>query len=154
MKANELNVANNKTRTRSGRGISAGRGKTAGRGTKGQNSRAGGKRRPGFEGGQNPIFQRLPKKKGFRSYKPEVATLTTGQIATLGAKVDNTTLSEAGLIADPYVNVKVVVKGEITKKHTVALQGASEAAVKMIEKAGGSFSEAGRMQRPKTKKSE
>ena len=151
MKAHELNVTGNKTRTRSGRGIAAGRGKTAGRGTKGQNSRAGGKRRPGFEGGQNPIFQRLPKKRGFRSYKPEVIAITTAQLSALGAKVNNKTLFEAGLIADEYTDVKVVVKGELSKKQTVELQYASASAIEMIEKAGGSFTATGRMQRPAKK---
>ncbi len=153
MKAHELQTAEQKSRTRAGRGISAGRGKTAGRGTKGQNARAGAKRRPGFEGGQNPMFKRLPKTRGFKSFRTPTVTLTTGQLDRLGAKVDNKSLFEAGLIEDLYRNVKVVVKGEVSKKHAVELQAASAAAVKSIEKAGGSFKVVGRIQRPKTKKS-
>ena len=154
MKSHELNTAENQSATRPGRGIAAGRGKTAGRGTKGQNSRSGGKRRAGFEGGQNPIFQRLPKKRGFRSYKPEVVTITTGQVDKVGSSITNATLLENGLIEDLHQNVKVVVKGEVAKKHTVEVQGASKAAVAAIEKAGGTFTEVGRIQRPKTNKPE
>ncbi len=154
MKSHELKTASNQERTRPGRGISAGRGKTAGRGTKGQNSRTGGKRRPGFEGGQNPMFKRIPKARGFTSYRSGSVTVTTQQLDQLGVKVDNTTLFEAGVIEDIYVDVKVVSKGELKKKHTVELQGASASAVKSIESAGGSFKNVGRMQRPSTKKSE
>ena len=119
MKAHELTTQSEKTKKRAGRGIAAGRGKTAGRGTKGQNARAGGKRRPGFEGGQNPIFQRLPKKLGFTSFKAPSITITTAALDGLGVKVDNDALFEAGLIEHPYVDVKVVVKGDLKKKHTV-----------------------------------
>ena len=69
MKYHELQVNSNRDARRVGRGISAGQGKTAGRGTKGQRSRTGSGRRPGFEGGQNPLMQRLPKLPGFRSIR-------------------------------------------------------------------------------------
>ena len=152
MKAHELNVTSKKDGIRPGRGIAAGRGKTAGRGTKGQNSRAGGKRRPGFEGGQNPIFKRLPKARGFNSHRTGLTTITTGQIADLGAKVNNQTLLDAGLIDDLYIDVKVVTKGEMSKAQSVQLAAASQSAIAMIEKAGGSFESAGRAQRPKSEK--
>ncbi len=154
MKSHELTTSANQNATRPGRGISAGRGKTAGRGTKGQNSRAGGKRRPGFEGGQNPMFKRTPKVRGFKSFREAKVTITTAQIDELGAKVDNTALFEAGLIEHPHVSVKVVDKGELKKKHTVELQAASAGAIKGIEKAGGTFKQTGRPQRPAAKKSE
>lgn len=154
MKSHELKTVQTKTAIRPGRGIAAGRGKTAGRGTKGQNSRAGGKRRPGFEGGQNPLFQRLPKKRGFRTFRTAPDTITTAQLDSLDAKVDNQSLFESGLIEDLYVDVKVVVKGEVSKKHTVDLYAASKAAVAMIEKAGGSFNQIERQKRPKSQKTD
>jgi len=151
MKSHEFNVTKTKSSVRPGRGISAGRGKTAGRGTKGQNSRSGGKRRPGFEGGQNPIFRRIPKKRGFRSYKSPAETVLTAQLETLSGKVTNHTLADAGMVSNPYVSAKVVASGELTKKLTVELQAASKSAIEMIEKASGSFNKVSRVQRPAKK---
>ena len=139
MKAHELEVGNNKTRTRVGRGIAAGRGKTAGRGTKGQNARAGGKRRPGFEGGQTPFLQRIPKKRGFTSHRQAKETVYTGQLDALGDQIDHRVLFDAGLTTSLYNDVKLVVNGEVSKKHTVLLDAASAQAVVALEKAGGSF---------------
>lgn len=140
MKYHELNASSNRTRKRVGRGIAAGGGKTAGRGTKGQSARTGGKRRPGFEGGQNPLTQRLPKKKGFKSLKTPKQVVYTGQLDNLKSKtVDITTLVNAKLITNPYEGVKLVVKGELKSAVKVSLQGASATAVQMLEKAGGSF---------------
>jgi large subunit ribosomal protein L15 len=140
MKYNELNVTKSKSIKRVGRGIAAGQGKTAGRGTKGQNSRTGSSRRPGFEGGQNPLMQRFPKLRGFRSGKVAADVVYTSQLEDISAKtIDNAVLAEAGLVANAYTNVKLVVKGELTKPKTVKLQGASAQAVALLEKAGGSF---------------
>lgn len=140
MKYHELSVSKRKSPKRVGRGIAAGQGKTAGRGTKGQNSRTGSSRRPGFEGGQNPLMQRLPKLHGFRSFKSKAEVVYTGQLEQLKAKnVTTETLAEAGLISNAYVVVKVLVKGELTKAVTVKLQAASESAIAAIQKAGGSF---------------
>lgn len=139
MKFNELNLTSNRSRKRVGRGISAGGGKTAGRGTKGQKSRTGKGRRPGFEGGQNPLMQRLPKRSGFRSIRVVAENVYTGQLDSLGATVDNFTLAEAGLVSNPYVCVKLICKGEVTKKKAVKIQIASANAISMVEKAGGSF---------------
>jgi large subunit ribosomal protein L15 len=151
MKYNELNVAKAKAPKRVGRGIAAGQGKTAGRGTKGQNSRTGSSRKPGFEGGQNPLMQRLPKLRGFRSSKVAPEVVYTGQLDALtGKTVDNAALAEAKLVSNAFVSVKLVVKGEITKPKTVALQAASATAIAAIEKAGGSFVTADRQQRPVT----
>ncbi len=139
MKYNELNVASNKSGRRVGRGIAAGRGKTAGRGTKGQGARKGSTRKPGFEGGQNPLMQRLPKMPGFKSIRPKAENIYTGQLDSLSGVVDNFTIFNAGLTSSPYVKVKLVVKGEVTKKTVVKIQGASENAAAMVQKAGGTF---------------
>lgn len=151
MKFHELQVTRFNRSKRVGRGIAAGRGKTAGRGTKGQKARAGSSKKPGFEGGQNPLMQRLPKLRGFRSFRLAAETVYTGDLeAFANKKVTTVELAEAGLISSPYVSVKLVVKGELTKKVTVELQGASVAAIEAVEKAGGSFKKVPRLARPKT----
>lgn len=139
MKVNELQVSKNRAGRRVGRGISAGRGKTAGRGTKGYGSRTGSKRKPGFEGGQNPLMQRLPKVRGFRSHKIKTENVYTGQINEVKGTVTNLSLFEADLISSPYTKIKLIARGEITKKLTVKLQAASKPAIEAIQKAGGSF---------------
>ena len=149
MKYHELETSANKPARRVGRGISAGQGKTAGRGTKGQKSRTGSSRRPGFEGGQNPLMQRLPKLRGFKSKRVPAENVYTGQLNDLGAKVDNTTLAEAGITSSPYVRVKLVLNGDVTKKVTVSLQGASENAAAAVQKAGGTFTTVPQVMRPK-----
>lgn len=151
MKYNQLNVSSHKSASRVGRGISAGGGKTAGRGTKGQKSRTGSGRRPGFEGGQNPLVQRLPKLRGFRSHRTPMEVVYTGQLDALGVTIDNAALAAAGLVTSPYTSVKVVVKGDVTKKHTITLQAASENAVEAVQKAGGTFNAVSRVGRPVTK---
>lgn len=152
MKFHELDITANKSPKRVGRGISAGQGKTAGRGTKGQKARTGSSRRPGFEGGQNPLMQRLPKLRGFTSKRVPAENVYTGQLNDLGAKVDNFVLAEAGITSSPYVRVKLVVKGDITKKVTVSLQAASENAVAAVQKAGGSFTVTPQVMRQKQDK--
>ena len=154
MKYHELNTQAKKQSSRVGRGIAAGGGKTAGRGTKGQNSRAGGGVRPGFEGGQNPLMNRLPKLRGFRAVRPKAEVVYTSQLNNLGASVDNAKLAEAGLISSPYIKVKVVLNGELTKKVSLSTQGASKSAVKAIEKAGGSFTQVEVPKRQSAKKSD
>jgi large subunit ribosomal protein L15 len=139
MKVHELNVSSHTRKSRVGRGIAAGQGKTAGRGTKGQGSRAGNDRRPGFEGGQNPLMQRLPKLRGFKSHRPKAETIYTGQLELVKGVVDNFSLFEAGLVMSPYSTVKLIQRGEVTKKFTVKLQGSSASATEAIKKAGGSF---------------
>jgi large subunit ribosomal protein L15 len=140
MKYHELQTASHKNPKRVGRGISAGQGKTAGRGTKGQKSRTGSGARPGFEGGQNPLMQRMPKLPGFRSVRVKAELVYTSQLDQFAGKTaDNYTVAEAGLTSSPYVRVKLVQKGEVTKKVSVKLQAASEGAKAAVEKAGGSF---------------
>jgi large subunit ribosomal protein L15 len=152
MKYNELNVKSNRSPRRVGRGISAGRGKTAGRGTKGQGSRKSGGVRLGFEGGQMPLSMRLPKLRGFKSKRPVVEVIYTGQLNSIKkAKIDSTVLAEAGLISNPHVFVKLLLKGEITVKIDVTLTGASASAIKELEKAGGSFKQVGRLPRQAAK---
>lgn len=153
MKFNELDTAKQKQARRVGRGISAGRGKTAGRGTKGQGARTGSSRKPGFAGGQNPLMQKLPKLPGFTSYRTPAEVVYTGQLEQFANKtVDANVLAQAGLISNAYVSVKVVVKGDLTKKVTVKLPRATDSAIAVIQGAGGSFEKTERLSRPKTTK--
>ena len=151
MKFHELSIGKNKASTRVGRGIAAGKGKTAGRGTKGQGARTGSKAKPGFAGGANPLMQKLPKLPGFKSHRTPPEVVYTGQLDQFVNKtVDAEVLAQAGLISSPYVRVKLISKGEISKKVTVKLSGASESAIAAVQSAGGSFEPAARLQRPKT----
>ncbi len=155
MKYHELQASSKKNGKRVGRGIAAGQGKTAGRGTKGQMARTGAKRKPGFEGGQNPLMQRLPKLPGFTSKRVPAEVVYTGQLDTVSAKtVDTVALAEAGLISSAYVVVKLLVKGDVTKKHDVKLQNASAAAIEAVQKVGGSFEKVARLARIATRKKE
>lgn len=140
MKYHELITTPNRPSHRVGRGISAGQGKTAGRGTKGQKAREGNGRRPGFEGGQNPLMQRLPKLPGFTSHTPKMENVYTEQLELMKTTtIDNFTLAEASLTSSPYVRVKLIVKGSLSRKVAVNLQAASKTAVNMVQKAGGVF---------------
>jgi large subunit ribosomal protein L15 len=153
MKYGELIVKSNKKNNRVGRGIAAGQGKTAGRGTKGQKSRTGSSKKPGFEGGSNPLIQRMPKLKGFNSHKKAVANVYTGQLQALKTKtVDNETLAKAGLIENQHLVVKLITKGDLTNQLDVKLQSASKSAIAAIEKAGGKFTIVDQVPRKSTKK--
>jgi large subunit ribosomal protein L15 len=157
MKYHELKTEPKRSARRVGRGIAAGQGKTAGRGTKGQRSRAGSSAKPGFAGGQTPLMQKLPKLPGFRSRRTPAETVYTGQLEQLkSATVTAETLAEAGLISNAYVDVKLLVKGELKKKIAVKLPAASASAIEAVQKAGGTFEKTARLARPKTstKKSE
>ena len=152
MKYNELTVKRQRKVQRVGRGISAGRGKTAGRGTKGQGSRKS-PIRAGFEGGQMPLYMRLPKLRGFKSHRPTIETVYTGQLDKVsGATVDTTSLHKAGLISNPHVSVKLIVKGDLRSKKTVKLPRASQTAIAAIKKAGGTYERVEQLGRPTTKK--
>lgn len=154
MKFNELQVSRQKRPTRVGRGISAGKGKTAGRGTKGQGARKS-TVKPGFEGGQMPLYMRLPKLRGFKSKRDTIEEVYTGQLDSIkGLVIDNKTLHEAGMLSSPFTSAKLILRGELKSKKTVRLQGASASAVDMVEKAGGSFEKINRQGRPATKKTE
>lgn len=140
MKFHELKTTSTKNAKRVGRGISAGQGKTAGRGTKGQNARTGKKLRATFMGGQGELVNRIPKKRGFKSFHVPAQVVYTGDLEALAGKTaTNMTLAEAGLIVTPYHTVKVIVRGELTGKVTIEAQAASKGAIAAIEKAGGSF---------------
>jgi large subunit ribosomal protein L15 len=153
MKYNELVLSRNRSKRRVGRGISAGQGKTAGRGTKGQGARKSGGVRPGFEGGQMPLYMRVPKLRGFKSKRTPAEVVYTGQLESLKKPaIDNTVLTEAGLVSSPYVNVKLITKGELKSKKAVQLQAASASAIEAVEKAGGSFSATPRLARASNKK--
>lgn len=152
MKIHELDMHKKQSKTRVGRGISAGKGKTAGRGTKGQKARTGKKLRPGFEGGQNPLMMRIPKLKGFKSPRAKAQIVYTENLQFVpGKTIDNFTLTEAGLIANPYHAVKIITRGEVKKAFVVKVQNASKSAVELIEKAGGTFEATTVPQREKTK---
>ena len=149
MKFNDLKTTKAKTRKRVGRGISAGQGKTAGRGTKGYGSRTGSKAKPGFAGGQNPLMQALPKLPGFRSFRTKAENVHTGQLEQFGGKtVDSQVLADAGLISNPYVNVKLITgKGDLTKKVTVKLPAISASALELVQNAGGTYEQTARTSR-------
>lgn len=142
MKLHELKPADGarKDKTRVGRGTGSGCGKTSGRGHKGQKSRSGGGVRPGFEGGQMPIYRRLPKR-GFKNiWRKEYAEVN---VATLNVFDDDTTvdavaLVEAGILKNVRDGVRILGDGELTKKLNVKAQGFTKGAIAKIEAAGGS----------------
>lgn len=138
-KYNELQVGSHKDRKRVGRGISAGGGKTAGRGTKGQGSRTGKKLRSMFQGGQNGIATAIPKGRGFKSLRTPAQVVYLDRLNELKGTVDNFKLYEAGLIATPFHNVKVIARGELSAKLTLKTQGASKSVIEAIKTAGGAF---------------
>ncbi len=129
-----------KERKRVGRGVATGNGKTAGKGHKGQNARSGGGVRPGFEGGQLPLFRRLPKR-GFSNapFKIEYATINVSDLEKFedGAVVTPELLKEMGILKQQLDGVKVLGNGELTKKITVKANRFSKTAVEKIEKMGG-----------------
>jgi len=154
VKYNELTLQRGLRPGRVGRGISAGRGKTAGRGTKGQGARKSGGVRSGFEGGQMPLYMRIPKLRGFRSHRAAVQTVYTGQLNDLKkATVDAQTLFEAGLIENQYTHIKLLLKGDLKAKKDVKLPAASQSAVAAIQKAGGTFTKVDRLARQPRKAS-
>lgn len=126
---------------RVGRGHGSGRGKTAGRGTKGQNSRSGGGVRPGFEGGQLPIQQRMPYKRGFKNvWATQWETVSVSALADLDVDgpITPEVLADAGLVRSTRYPVKVLGGGELDKKLTVHAHAFSKSAQALIENAGGS----------------
>lgn len=143
MQLNELTPApgSRKARKRVGRGNGSGHGTTAGRGDKGQNSRSGGGKGPGFEGGQNPLHMRMPKLGGFKNRnRVEYAVVNVGRLEELfaaGDTVDVDSLFAHGVIKSKSVPVKVLGDGEITKALTVKADKLSGAARAKIEAAGG-----------------
>ncbi|MGI9027788.1 MAG: uL15 family ribosomal protein, partial [Candidatus Saccharimonadales bacterium] len=105
--------------------------------------------RPGFEGGQMPLYMRIPKLRGFTSKRTPASVIYTGQLDAIGkTTVDNKVLADAGLTESPYVRVKLVLKGDVTRKVTVKLQGCSRSAIAAVTKAGGSFEAVDQIKRP------
>ena len=142
MKLHELKPSEGafKTSKRVGRGVASGHGKTSGKGHKGQNARSGGGVRPGFEGGQLPLFRRLPKR-GFSNamFKKEYATINVSDLNKFedGAVVTPELLKEMGLLKKQLAGVKVLGNGNLDKKITVKANNFSRSAVEKIENKGG-----------------
>ena len=141
MKLHELSPAEGSAKKayRKGRGPGSGNGKTAGKGHKGQNARSGGGVRPGFEGGQLPLYRRLPKRGFHNKFGKEYAIINVEALERFenGATVDAQALLDAGGINKVCDGLKVLGKGEITKKLTVCAAVFSETAKGKIEAAGG-----------------
>ena len=141
MKLDELRpaVGAKTTRKRVGRGIGSGLGKTAGKGHKGQNARSGGGVRPGFEGGQMPLFRRIPKR-GFKNINSkEYTEVTLAMLENLenGTEVTVESLLELGLIRKANDGIVVLGNGELTKKLTVKAARVTKSAEAKIVAAGG-----------------
>lgn len=141
MKLHELTPAPGSARKpyRKGRGAGSGNGKTAGRGHKGQNARSGGGVRPGFEGGQLPIYRRLPKRGFTNHFAKEYSVVNIEALNRFenGSVVDVETLTQAGLINAVKDGIKILGSGDITKKLTVKANIFSARAKEKIEAAGG-----------------
>lgn len=153
MKLNEIrdNEGSTKDRIRVGRGIGSGKGKTGGRGVKGQKARSG-VAINGFEGGQMPIYRRLPKR-GFNNiFASEFAVVSLGRIQTAidakkldaSATIDAAALKAAGVIRRTKDGVRILADGELTSKVAFEVAGASKPALEKIEKAGSSIKLASR----------
>ena len=143
MKLHELQPAagSKKARTRVGRGLGSGLGKTSGRGQKGQNSRSGGGVRSGFEGGQMPLYRRLPKR-GFNNsvFAKQYAEVNVEQLNRFedGATVDPVALIEAGILKNVRDGIRILGKGTLeTKNLTVIANGFTKSAEEKITAAGG-----------------
>ena len=141
MKESEIPAGSNKGKKRVGRGEGNGRGKTCCRGHKGAGARAGYSLRPGFEGGQMPLFRKLPQR-GFNRtrFQTPCSVVNLGDLVKLtGDKVDLETLKEAGLVRANSKRVKLLGTGEAEKAYQVNVTFVSKSAKEKIEAAGGSF---------------
>ena len=141
MKLSELKPADGarKDKVRVGRGTGSGCGKTSGRGHKGQKSRSGGGVRPGFEGGQMPIYRRLPKR-GFKNiWRKEYAEVNVSSLNIFDddTTVDAVALVEIGILKNVLDGVRILGDGELTKKLNVKAQGFTKTAIQKIEAVGG-----------------
>lgn len=141
MKLHELSPAFGSTKAnwRKGRGPGSGNGKTAGKGHKGQNARSGGGVRPGFEGGQMPLYRRLPKR-GFKNiFAKQYVTINVSELERFdnGTEVTAELLKETGVVSKTLDGIKILGRGELTKNLTVKVAKFSASATEKIEKAGG-----------------
>ena len=135
------NAGARRRKTRKGRGIAAGQGASCGFGMRGQKSRSGSPTRPGFEGGQMPLYRRLPKLKHFELVNPKhFSVINVGQLAELaaGSSVNLQSLVEAGIVTSPKYPLKVLGNGDLTVKLTVQAAAFTASARAKIEAAGGS----------------
>ena len=141
MKLHELSPAEGSTQEsfRKGRGPGSGNGKTAGKGHKGQKARSGGGVRPGFEGGQLPLYRKLPKRGFHNKFGKTFVIVNVEQLERFedGAVVDAALLKEVGLVTRIGDGIKVLGNGELTKKLTVKAAVFSNTAKEKIEAAGG-----------------
>jgi large subunit ribosomal protein L15 len=141
MKLHELSSApgSRHTRKRVGRGVGSGMGKTSTRGHKGQNARSGGGVRLGFEGGQNPLYRRLPKRGFNNKFRVEYAVVNVQDLNAFeaGTEVTPELLKQAGLVKDQLDGIKILGTGELTVKLTVKANKFSQSAVDKIQAAGG-----------------
>jgi len=141
MRLDELKPAEGSTFSvkRVGRGIGSGTGKTSGKGHKGQNARSGGGVRPGFEGGQMPLYRRLPKRGFTNIFAKQYVTINIEALEVFedGTEVTEELLKEKGIIRKTLDGVKLLGRGELTKKLTVKVTKYTESAKEKIEKAGG-----------------
>ncbi len=142
MKLHELqyNEGARSSRKRLGRGQGSGQGKTAGKGHKGQNARSGGGVSLGFEGGQTPLFRRIPKRGFTNRTRKEYAIVNVSSLDIFdnGTVVTTELLMEVGLVKKTLDGIKILGNGELSKKLTVNANKFSKSAVVVIEKAGGS----------------
>ena len=140
MKLHELGPAAGSTTApkRLGRGVGSGLGKTSGKGHKGAKARSGGGKRPGFEGGQMPLYRRVPKKGFTNIFRTEYATVNVGQLEVFdnGTVVTAAMLKEAKIIRKTLDGVKVLGNGELTKKLTVEAAKFTASAKEKIEALG------------------
>ncbi|MCL2111734.1 MAG: 50S ribosomal protein L15 [Clostridiales bacterium] len=141
MKLHEMKAVPGSSRPpkRKGRGIAAGQGKTSGRGMNGQNSRAGSSAKYGFEGGQMPLYRRIPKRGFTNIWRKELEIVNIGDLNVFddGAEVTAEDLAEKGLIKKPGSGLKVLGEGKLEKTLTVKANKFSKSAAEAIEKAGG-----------------
>jgi large subunit ribosomal protein L15 len=141
MKLSELRPAlgSKREHTRVGRGLGSGLGKTSGRGHKGQNARSGGGVRPGFEGGQKTLYQRLPKRGFTNLFRTEYAEVNVGtlNIFEAGTVVTPELLFESGVLKKLKAGVKLLGNGELEKALTVQVHAASQSAIEKVTAAGG-----------------
>ena len=141
MKLHELHPAEGSTTAakRLGRGVGSGLGKTSGKGHKGAKARSGGGKRPGFEGGQMPLYRRVPKKGFTNIFGTDYATVNVAHLNVFedGAVVDAQALIDAGLIRKAQDGLKVLGNGELTKKLTVKAAKYTASAKEKIEAVGG-----------------
>ena len=141
MKLHELKPAagSKKAPKRVGRGTASGQGKTSGKGQKGQKSRSGGVKRPGFEGGQRPLYLRLPKRGFYNKFGKDYVEINVSVLNRFedGTVVEPVMLIEEGVVKNIRDGIRILGNGELTKKLTVQAMGFSKSAEEKIVAAGG-----------------